>query len=240
MFQSILNKSSTNNGLIVSDNFIFSLDINTSEQHTSKLKLTENPIESGANIADHAVLDPKEISINGLIVGYEINNVSVNSSVESNFNDYPLPMPLNISNEQAQCMVNRFASHFERQAVIQNPVVADFLPEYQSPQLNSLSSDRIADAYEKLLAIQRSGEPVILQTNAKLYKNMVLTSVGLTQKKETYGEFVLTFREIFIVETKIATIINKPVAKKNLGKTQPQKPKEEKSILYRFFRWLFS
>ncbi|MCO6548372.1 MAG: hypothetical protein J6583_11435, partial [Gilliamella sp.] len=76
MFQSILNKSSKDSGLIITENTVFSLDINTIEQHASKLRVTENPIENGANIADHAVLDPKEVTVYGLVVGYETNTFS--------------------------------------------------------------------------------------------------------------------------------------------------------------------
>ena len=230
MFQSILNKSSTNNGLIVSDNFIFSLDINTVEQHASKLRVTENPIENGANIADHAVLDPKEVTIYGLVVGYETNKFSFDNLLGFNFPDYPLPIPVKTITAQAENIVNRLASNFRAGTTTTNLVIADFLPYYQSPLLNSISSDRIADAHEKLLAIQRSGEPVTLQTNTRQYKNMIITSVGLTQKKETYGDFVLTFREIFIVDTQITSGLNVPRPKtRNLGKTQPKEV--DKSVL---------
>lgn len=229
MFQSILNKSSKNTGLIISDNFTFSLDINTVEQHTSKLRVTENPIERGANIADHAVLDPKEVTVNGLVVGYETNTFSFDNVLGFKFSEYPLPMPIKTVTAQAENMVNRYASHFRTGAKMVNQVVADFLPDYQSPLLNNLSSDRIADAHEKLLAIQRSGEPVTLQTNTRQYKNMVITSVGLTQKQNTVGEFTLIFREIFIVDTQTASGLNVPKPKTtNLGKTQPKK---EQSIL---------
>ena len=76
-FQSILNKSSSNTGLIITEAGTFSLDINTVEQHTSKLRVTENPIENGANIADHAVLDPKEVTVNGIVVCYETKQDSI-------------------------------------------------------------------------------------------------------------------------------------------------------------------
>ena len=232
MFQSILNKSASNTGLIISEAGTFSLDINTVEQHTSKLRVTENPIESGANIADHAVLDPKEVTVNGLVVGYETNTFSFDNLLGFNFSDYPLPMPIKTVTAQAENMVNRFASHFRVRAKVVNQVVADFLPDYQSPLLNNLSSDRISDAHEKLLAIQRSGEPVTLQTNSRQYKNMVITSVGLTQKQNTSGEFTITFREIFIVETQIASGLSVPKPKtRNLGKTQPQKAEKQESVL---------
>ena len=232
MFKSILNKSSKDSGLIITENTVFSLDINTIEQHASKLRVTENPIENGANIADHAVLDPKEVTVYGLVVGYETNTFSFDNLVGFNFSDYPLPMPVKTITAQAENMVKRFASHFKTGTKVTNQVVADFLLDYQSPFLNSSSSDRISDAHEKLLAIQRSGELVTLQTNTRQYKNMILTSVGLTQKQNTSGEFVLTFREIFIVETQIASGLSVPKPKtRNLGKTQPQKVEKQESIL---------
>lgn len=232
MFQSILNKSSKDNGLIITDSMIFSLDVNTVEQHASKLRVTENPIENGANIADHAVLDPKEVTVSGLVVGYETNTFLFDNLLGFNFSDYPLPMPIKTITAQAESMVNRFASHFRVGARAVNQVVADFLPDYQSPLLNSLSSDRIADAYEKLLAIQRSGEPLTLQTNTRQYKNMILTSVGLTQNQNSSGEFALTFREIFIVDTQTASGLNVPKQKtRNLGKTQPKETEKRESVI---------
>lgn len=227
MFQSIINKSSSNTGLIITEAGTFSLDINTVEQHTSKLRVTENPIENGANIADHAVLDPKEVTVNGLVVSYEVNTPSIDRMLGYDFPEYPLPMEVRTITEQAEKQLRRY--YESRNQTIEktvNDVVADFLPDYQIPNLNNMSSDRISDAYEKLLAIQRSGEPVTLQTNSRQYKNMVITSVGLTQKQNTSGEFTITFREIFIVETQTANgfKIHKPKVR-NLGRVQPQEVK---------------
>ena len=229
MFQSILNKSASNTGLIITEAGTFSLDINTVEQHTSKLRVTENPIENGANIADHAVLDPKEVTVNGLVVSYEVNTPSIDSILGYDFPEYPLPMDIRPITEQAEKQLRRY--YESRNQTIEktvNNVVADFLPDYQTPNLNNSSSDRISDAHEKLLAIQRSGEPVTLQTNSRQYKNMVITSVGLTQKQNTSGEFTITFREIFIVETQTANgfKIHKPKVR-NLGKVQLQEVKQD-------------
>ena len=237
-FQSILNKSS-NTGLIISEAGTFSLDINTVEQHTSKLRVTENPIENGANIADHAVLDPKEVTVNGIVVSYEVNTPSIDSLLGYDFPEYPLPMEVRVITEQAEKKLRQYyESHYQTIEKTVNNAVADFIPEFQTPSFNNLSSDRISDAYEKLLAIQRSGEPVTLQTNSRQYKNMVITSVGLTQKQNTVGEFIITFREVFIVETEIANgfKIEKPKVR-NLGRVQPQEVTGEakRAILERLF-----
>ena len=240
MFQSILNKSSSNTGLIICEAGTFSLDINTVEQHTSKLRVTENPIENGANIADYAVLDPKEVTVNGIVVSYETKQNSIMDSITASIDkllgvgdsEYPLPMKIRTITEQAEKKLRQYyESHYQTIEKTVNNAVADFIPEFQTPSFNNLSSDRISDAHEKLLAIQRSGEPVTLQTNSRQYKNMVITSVGLTQKQNTVGEFIITFREIFIVETQIANgfKMQKPKVR-NLGKTQPKEVKQESGL----------
>lgn len=222
MYKSILNESSLNSGLIITDDFTFNLDINTVEQHTSKLRLTENPIENGANIADHAVLEPKEVTVNGLVVSYNPNN-NIDKSVTSyDIKDYPSPIPVRSITPQAEKTVKGYYTSLN-QTKEENLVqpVADFLPDYQSPKFQKLSSDRIADAHEKLLAIQRSGKPVTLLTNARQYKNMIITSIGLTQKESTVGEFIITFREIFIVETQIFNVLRiSKLEKTNAGHIQ--------------------
>ncbi|NIE82687.1 MULTISPECIES: phage baseplate protein [unclassified Burkholderia] len=47
------------------------LDVVTDELHSSDLETTENPVESGAEVADHAFLKPAEVVISGTIVSYE-------------------------------------------------------------------------------------------------------------------------------------------------------------------------
>ena len=236
MFQSILNKSASNTGLIITEAGTFSLDINTVEQHTSKLRVTENPIENGANIADHAVLDPKEVTVNGIVVSYETKQNSITASIDKLLgvgdSEYPLPMKIRTITEQAEKKLRQYyESHYQTVEKTVNNVIADFIPEFQTPSFNNLSSDRISDAHEKLLAIQRSSEPVTLQTNSRQYKNMVITSVGLTQKQNTVGEFIITFHEVFIVETQIANgfKMQKPKVR-NLGRTQPQEVKQESGL----------
>lgn len=183
MFKSILNKSALTNGMILSGAVNFSLDINTVEQHASKLRPTANPVQQGANIADHVLLEPKEITITGIVVGYEPVNFSIENFTGYHFSEYPLPMSIKTVTAQAENRVNQFAAYYQTGEKVMNQIIADFLPTYQAPRLNNVSADRIADAYSQLLAIQRSGEPVTLQTNLRQYKNMLLTSVGLTQQK---------------------------------------------------------
>ena len=58
---------------------------------------------------------------------------------------------------------------------------------------------------------------------------MIITSIGLTQKQNTVGEFIITFREIFIVETQTANGLKIPKVR-NLGRTQPKEVNMESLI----------
>ena len=190
------------------------------------------------NVIEGDVIN-KEVTVYGLVVSYGPNPNSIKNSTGYHFEEYPLPIPISPVTEQAEKMVKRYYEKLGQ--VKEKPIsqaIAAFLPNYQSPRLNSLSSDRIADAHEQLLAIQRSGEPVTLQTNTRQYKNMVITSIGLSQRQNTVGEFTLIFREILIVDTQIATGLKIPRPRvRNLGKTQPRELTEEekKAILENLF-----
>ncbi|AIC11636.1 hypothetical protein LZ756_10980 [Xylella fastidiosa subsp. sandyi] len=47
------------------------LDAVLEETHQAELRITENPIESGAMIGDHAVLMPQTVTIAGIVVDYQ-------------------------------------------------------------------------------------------------------------------------------------------------------------------------
>ena len=60
---------------------------------------------------------------------------------------------------------------------------------------------------------------------------MIITSVGLTQKQSTVGEFIITFREIFIVVTQITNGLKRPRPKiANIVRTQPNEVNVESML----------
>ncbi|WP_218184459.1 phage baseplate protein [Pelistega indica] len=85
------------------------LDVITSEEHESELVITENPIESGAQIADHAYLNPKVVTIIGTMVDH---NHQSPLGVLGNFPflrgemDFlnQLPLPVNVANYTANAL----------------------------------------------------------------------------------------------------------------------------------------
>ncbi|MDC9606870.1 phage baseplate protein [Xenorhabdus griffiniae] len=211
----------------------FQFDCVVIENHSSNLRITENPIESGAAIADHAVLEPKEITIAGIMVGYQppqYFNALVGGDFSAALDKYPLPVEIRAMTKQAESMVNRYMSmgaSILEQVGYSRPV-APWLPNYQGRANDSSRTlDRVGSAYNDLLNLQKLGEPITVMTGLKQYKNMMIVSISVTQMNEGAAEFSLTLREIFIVETQTAQGLHPNLKKSasnkvNMGKTQPK------------------
>jgi hypothetical protein len=225
----------------------FQFDCVTIENHTSNLRITENPVESGAAIADHAVLEPKEITLTGIMVGYQPpQHFKLLTGVDSSVIDkYPIPLEIRAMTKQAESMVNRYVSTYETAKEQAERAIAPWLPNYQGKANDSSQTlDRIGKAYNDLLNLQKKGETLTVQTGLKQYTNMMIVSISVTQMYDGSAEFSLTLREIFIVETQTAKGLHpnlkKPAPKKkNMGKTQPKQVKpasDNKS----FLKWVKS
>lgn len=221
----------------------FELDAVTVEGHESNMRLTENPVESRANIADHAILEPKEITVTGVMVGYEppqhFKNMLGNDLAF--MDEYPIPIEIRASTRQAEAMYNQFIGDMQGIQEQMNRVLAPWYPEEAGMANDSSPSlGRVGKAHEDLLGIQKKGEPITVQTGIKQYENMMLISIGVTQQYDGSAEFSLTLREIFIVESQKAQGIHPDVkasspTKKNMGKTQPKKKDTNDSLLQRGF-----
>lgn len=46
---------------------IWDLDVGTSETHSHKVDWTDQPVESGLDVTDHAIIQPDEVTISGII-----------------------------------------------------------------------------------------------------------------------------------------------------------------------------
>lgn len=217
----------------------FELDAVTVEGHESNMRLTENPVESGADIADHAILEPKEITVTGIMVGYEppqhFKNMLGNDL--SFMDEYPMPMEIRASTRQAEAMYNQIVGQTQDIKAQVGKVLAPWYPEAAGMANDSSPSlDRVGKAYEDLLSIQKKGEPITVQTGIKQYENMMIVSISPTQQYDGSAEFSLTLREIFIVESQKAQGIHPDVkasspTKKNMGKTQPKNAENGKTVL---------
>ncbi len=208
----------------------FHFDAVTSESHDSTLRLTENPVESGAAIADHAVLEPKEIMITGIMVGYTPPDYlhSVTGIDGRVFDRFPLPIGVRAVTAQAKSMINRYGSVVVDANEKATRSLAPFLPDHLGGKKDeSATMDRVGMAYDRLLTLQKNGEFIDVLTGVRRYSNMVITNITLLQTVDLSAEIGITAREVFIAESQTASGIHPDmnsapkVAQK--GQTTPKK-----------------
>lgn len=203
------------------------LDAEVSEAHTSDLRITDNPVESGAAVSDHAVLEPKTVRIEGVIVDYEPSESdlpqqeSINPRGSSNFlNRIPMVSPFTAITAQSEDYAARALSSYT--------AGADTAPQQRTrplaPWMTGLSGSgrdqtgtgsRLQQIYESLLALQKSGETVDIQTGLRLYKGMLMPSISGNETQRGSLHVSITARELIIVETKSIAGVSVPSAGAN-------------------------
>ena len=241
-------------------------DVVTTEDHQSDLSITENPIESGAAIADHAVIQPKQVTINGVMVDHDHSTFGLDLPFIGNIrggidflNNFPLPVKVITQTSQAIARAGRAISqvagaYSQAKSILnQARTIAPFLPDFGLGGLldSSAGDGRVQKCYADLVACQKSGETIDIQTGINLYKNMLIQSVAVNQSQDGSATFTITAREIFIVETKTAQSKSsasgksksgrasaQSATKSQQGSTQPKNDTPKRtSSLFNLFKW---
>ena len=241
-------------------------DVVTTEDHQSDLSITENPIESGAAIADHAVIQPKQVTINGVMVDHDHSTFGLDLPFIGNIrggidflNDFPLPVKVITQTSQSIARAGRAISqvagaYSQAKSILnQARAIAPFLPDFGLGGLldSSAGDSRVQKCYADLVACQKSGETIDIQTGINLYKNMLIQSVAVNQSQDGSATFTITAREIFIVETKTdqskssasgksksGRAAAQSATKSQQGSTQPKNDTPKRtSSLFNLFKW---
>lgn len=241
-------------------------DVVTTEDHQSDLSITENPIESGAAIADHAVIQPKQVTINGVMVDHDHSTFGLDFPFVGNIrggidflNNFPLPVKVITQTSQTIARAGRVISQVAgaysqaKSLLNQARTIAPFLPDFGLGGLldSSAGDGRVQKCYADLVACQKSGETIDIQTGINLYKNMLIQSVAVNQSQDGSATFTITAREIFIVETKTAQskssasgksksgrAVAQSATKSQQGSTQPKNDTPKRtSSLFNLFKW---
>lgn len=241
-------------------------DVVTTEDHQSDLSITENPIESGAAIADHAVIQPKQVTINGVMVDHDHSTFGLDLPFIGNIrggidflNSFPLPVKVITQTSQtiarAGRAISQVAGAYSQAKSILNQAraIAPFLPDFGLGGLldSSAGDSRVQKCYADLVACQKSGETIDIQTGINLYKNMLIQSVAVNQSQDGSATFTITAREIFIVETQTAQSKSsasgksksgraaaQSATKSQQGSTQPKNDTPKRtSSLFNLFKW---
>jgi len=223
---------------IIANSGTFEFDVVLGESHSSPLKITENPIESGSLIADSAILMPRPLEISGIMVDYNPDDTPFSKKADSLhvrepdfINSVPVPAALKGITSQTVSYVNRtidLVASTASQLVggeTGQRALAPWLPDLLPVDVSDLtvSDKRISDAYNALRNIQRSAVPVQIITGTTSYDSVLILDVRVHITKEKAAVFTIPCKEVFIVETQTAGGVSVPTGKgKTSGRTTAQ------------------
>lgn len=219
---------------IISSTALFTLDALINESHSSPLKITENPIESGSSITDNAILLPRPFEITGVMVDYNPNDTPLSKALEAVKIRAPdfineIPIPARLKSITAQTLV-RVESALDMVAATASQLVGgasgiswlakkfpNILPAGVADM--SVNDHRISDLYTALRSIQASGETVYIYSETAQYPTAIILDVKVQINVEGSAEFTLSCREVFIVNTQTTSGVRVP-SDSGIGKTE--------------------
>lgn len=144
---------------------VIQLDASLKETHSRKSTLTKFPVENGQTISDHIIIEPFEISINGIITDTPIGDV--------------------------QGLLTELSTSLVSSLVPPIGVVAAAEAFSLFSALADSSSPSVA-AYGQLLMLQTSGQIFDLLTSLYRYPSMVITDVSVPRDSGTGDSLIFT------------------------------------------------
>jgi len=184
------------------------LDAVISETHTNQIRLTKNPVELGADITDHAVIEPKKINIVAQVSDTPLGTAAFGQIVDLVTGLFGTSTTQNITRSNA--------------------------------------------AYNAIVQLMEEREPIEVQTKLKLYQDMVITSLSVTQDKNTSRIVLMniSLEEVLITESQIVKLTpeqlqegsarEQATSAEKKGRQEPVTPSEttNKSVLKSITSWV--
>lgn len=138
------------------------LDAVISETTTSTVRVTRNPVELGADINDHSIIEPKEYSLEAVVTDSPLFGVGALAQIGNLLTSSGF-----------------FGSSSED------------------------SRTRSQAAFDSLIALQETREPINIQTGLKQYSNMLISNITVTQDKDKSRAIFFTAKltEIILTST---------------------------------------
>ncbi|QQO39171.1 hypothetical protein SPHG1_50 [Salmonella phage SPHG1] len=189
------------------------MDAVTNEEHQSDLDIADNELESGAKASDHAAVQPKVITVTGVVVGYIDESIQ-----ESTISDVTGLRSMDFLDDiQLPQVVSTVLEGIDwggLDATISRSLVP-WLPDFSiAEQLKSSDNMRIEQVYRTLLDLQKNVIYCDVDTGIFKYTNMLLKSVRVVQEKDGSATFTLTFREVI----EVPIVVTNAVAAKSTGR----------------------
>lgn len=188
------------------------IDVTVSESHKSEATPTENPVESGVNVTDHVEQKPDELTINGEVSATPLNFEATLKGIGTSVGAF-------IGKRIGKGLGSTIGGAI-------GGALTGLLFKKQ---------DRIKNAYDQLLDLQRKRIPFDVITGLRKYDKMLLSSLTIDRGQDTRGKLVFsaTFKQIRIVQNKVIFIkLNRAATgsaskKDDQGKKSPEEMKAD-------------
>jgi hypothetical protein len=159
---------------------VINVDATLSEVHTAEIELTQHPVETGADITDHARQKPREVKLDGFIT---------NS-----------PMDDSLVMAGARALASLAVGGASAQAAVGLNGTLNILQQF--------GTEPVRDAFDKFQRLYQNATLVNLYGPFRNYTNMILVSFQADRRQDVGDglKFTATFREVFFVSSQQITV----------------------------------
>lgn len=180
---------------------LLEIEATLKETHTFSTTLSENPIENGSYVTDHANIQPVELQLTCMISN---NPLSFKQAIIGN----------------ASGLMGSIIGRATQNNLI-SAIATGAFSSIGTKIANMITNQKnaVADAMQKLLSAWEGATPLSVESGLRSYTNMVITNMSFNKDKDTAEvlSFQMTLREIRVVLSR--TTIQKGSLRKTVQHT---------------------
>lgn len=180
---------------------IVSFDQTRSEQHEATAEVTDHPVETGSNIADHVRPQPQTLTLEVFVTNTPINDAGGRGTIAT----LPLPVPVYVRPPALwQTPIGLLVDAIK--SLFQDPVPVNPPPPFTVQALIfPIPFDPVKETHATLLDLWSRGQTMSVVTSTQTYDLMVFTSVSLPRTQPGGAAFSLAMKQIRTVSSQSVT-----------------------------------
>lgn len=177
--------------LLPNDNssLIVQFDLTLSEGHEATADVTEHPVETGSNVADHVRPNPRTLNLELYVTNTPVSDLGRGSSEKQELDVPVWEPPLEFTPGSVYRKLRGLIPLGQPRTIT---IRALTFPEV---------FDRVKEIHTTLLALWEKGVDMSIVTSLGTYETMVLTSVGVPRTEMGGATFSLATKQIRTVTT---------------------------------------
>ncbi len=160
--------------------------VTINELHTDELEITDHPVDSGAQVSDHAFMHPSEVVLQ---LAWSNSPSSAGDLVN------PALGVATAVNSVVRSVTNVVQQALALQSALQSSI-------------SGATPDEVKGVYQDLLDLQKSREPFTIYTGKRKYTDMLIKSLATQTDEKTENALFITMtcRQVIRVSSRIVTL----------------------------------